>query len=249
MWGAADGRGMSTVARPTRQYMAVAFGQGAMFATARNDGFVEVWEGGDAQAREWRGHRGTVEGVAFGPKGRLATCGEDRLVRVWDSGSGKQVCQCAGHEYKVTAVTFDRAASSWRRSSMQDSAVRVWDAATGKLLKALPSRNCGLWGVAFSPDGSRTSPPAGSPASSADEGTVRTWDVATGKVVAAKVPGKVWDIAYSPDGATLAAACGKGAVVLLDAATLAERRKLLGHGGAVRRVAFTPDGERIVTAG
>ncbi len=88
--------------------------------------------------------------------------------------------------------------------------------------------------VALSPDGSQLyvgywDPPA-----------VTVYDVATGrKLRSASVPAESLEI--SPDGSLLAAADGND-LVIIDAATLTERRRLRGHSGGLQVIRFSPSG-------
>jgi WD40 repeat protein len=92
-------------------------------------------------------------------------------------------------------------------------------------------------------------------------GEVKVWEVGTGQEVRTLKghTGGVSSVAFSPDGKRLASACkrsadaqGKplaGEVRVWDTATGQEVRTLKGHTGAVWSVAFSPDGQRLASAG
>lgn len=57
------------------------------------------------------------------------------------------------------------------------------------------------------------------------------------------------DVAFSPDGTVLAATFAAGPVRLYETSTWKEFRTLDGGQGGVHRVAFSPDGRLLATAG
>ncbi|CRZ16822.1 nSTAND1 domain-containing NTPase [Mycolicibacterium neworleansense] len=102
-----------------------------------------------------------------------------------------------------------------------------------------------LWGLAFSPDGSRVSVGEGN--------SVRSFDARSGQPDGEPLQGhgdSVAGLAYSPDGARLATASKDHTVLLWDTGT----RKILGgllsgHTEPVNNVVFSPDGKRLASAG
>jgi WD40 repeat protein/DNA-binding SARP family transcriptional activator/energy-coupling factor transporter ATP-binding protein EcfA2 len=121
-----------------------------------------------------------------------------------------------------------------------DSTVVVWNMASMQqpvLQLDVPGPE---YELALSPDGSLLYVGHDDPPS------VTVYEVATGRSLhSVRLPG-TW-LEVSPDGSLLAAT-GGNEIVLLDAATLTERRRLEGHSDHVRAIRFSPSG-RLLASG
>ncbi len=105
----------------------------------------------------------------------------------------------------------------------------------------------GVWGVAFSPDGSLIA----SAGTLLEVGQVLIWDRATGKV-RHRLLGHtniIEGLGFSPDGKRIATASWDKTVKIWDTATGNLIRTLIGHTEYVRSVAFSPDGRRLASGG
>jgi WD40 repeat protein len=99
--------------------------------------------------------------------------------------------------------------------------------------------------LAFSPDGEYL-------AAADVEGKVEVFEAETGKsLFALEAPGReIRSVAFSPDGHYLAAAVWYDCVVKVwDVKRRAEQCTLVGHTGRLHCVAFSPQGERLASAG
>lgn len=98
-----------------------------------------------------------------------------------------------------------------------------------------------MWSGAFSPDGARLALGTGLGWRFC---TVSPWHMGE---VHTKGPGTK-SLAWSPNGRTLAVASGHS-IVLLEVATKAIRATLTGHAAPILAMAFTPDGQRLLSGG
>ena len=203
-------------------------------------------------------HPGPVWRVAFNRDGRrLATACEDGIVRIWDARTGSLLQSLKGHTRKVHCVAFSPDASRIASGSL-DHTVRVWDAVEGRhvLTYGGHTSQLSVQDLAFSPDGSRVASIGGESGLHVrgqprrpPSGELKVWDVATGHDLwTAKPEGKLanalYSVAFRPDGKRLAVTSALGTAVL-DGASGARLWELELSG----RVAFNPDGRRVMIAG
>jgi WD40 repeat protein len=199
------------------------------------------------------------------PNGRyLAMFGKDYSIRVWDSDSrqpsGPPMPGSRSIVWTGVAVSSD---GRHVAEVQNNNTIRVWDAQTGRQIAALAAHpDAIVTALAFSPDGR-------SLASAGNERTVRLWDTETGAPLRETARAgdeqmgesdAILDLTFSPDGRTIAGG-GKtvglhhffsaGSPLRLWNADTGEPigTPLSDNYGAIRSVAFSPSGDRVVTAG
>src|SRR5262249_42023857 len=142
-------------------------------------------------------------------------------------------------------------------SGSRDNTVRLWDLASGMQKKLLLGHTATVTGVAFANKDDLA-------ASCSADGSVRLWDVVEGKMVREFKGHKdiVWTLAFSADGTQMLTGGGMqngpsglvdGAkdtdIRLWNVADAMEVRRFKGHDKAVSSLAFSRDGQRIVSGG
>jgi WD40 repeat protein len=208
-----------------------------------------------------------VPGMAFSPDGdwlAVATEGQHFHFQVHDARTGQELRrfgEVPPQAGQAAAFSPDgrRLASARFMVSPQSkppNEMTIWDATSGRELQRLrlPPYNL-LMKLAFSPDGRQLAAALVrvNQKEATFRGAVCVWDTTSGQLrhTLSKLP-PMQSVAFSPDGKWLAAAGGEikgveGELVLGDTDSGALVRVVRGHAKAITALAFSPDGQRLVT--
>jgi WD40 repeat protein len=190
---------------------------------------------------------GTAYAAAFRPgDGRYLAAGSDGAVNLWDWRSDRLEHRFAGHGRVPISVAFSGdgrrlASGDWRGH------VRVWDPdARGGPVSTFTESSSPVSALAFRPG-------AGELAAASFDRRADVWDATTGehlRLVPHTGLRAVHRLACArSNGRLLATAGDEKTPPVRDAATGRELLGLRGHTGAVTCLAFSPDGQRLVSAG
>jgi WD40 repeat protein/serine/threonine protein kinase len=247
LWDLATGRVRHSLNAHTGAVCGLAFGpDGKLLASGSRDGTITLWDADSgAEVRRLKGHSRSFSRIQISPDGRtLAAGGERGAVTLWDTDSGRERDPLPGHAGPVRCVAYSPD-GSLLASGGEDRAVLLHDLSGGPVRKF--TAPCPVNDLAFAPDGRTLAAVGDGP-----EATVCSWDVATGRETArsAEHAGPAFGLAFAPS--ALLATCGAdGTVRLWDRGGADSAPRTIGpgpFGGAVRSVAFTPDGRYLLTA-
>jgi WD40 repeat protein/serine/threonine protein kinase len=235
---------------------------GELLVTASSDGTLRSWSTASGVVETvLRGHLGVVEDLAIDAPGEhAASASSDMTVRLWELASGRELA-CIGTplvQMPGTARLADRVAfdPSGRTLAIarHDGQIALWDAERREVARTWSMIPAPLpegvhWtpqAVRWSPDGERIA--VVRVCNKPRQFLLEVIEAQNGTSLAERTTREnLNDIAFAPDGSELAAAFGDK-LCLLDPGTLAERRALAGHADSIVALAYSPDGQRIVTA-
>ncbi len=255
VWDAASGREVRTLRGHPIVVLSVAFSpDGRLLASSDADGAIKLWAAtADNEVVSLCGQANYIPRLAFSPDGKRLAAAANPAVQVWDVATERLVLELKGHTQQVQGIAFSpdgrrlvsvSSDADQGKDVLLPGEMKVWDAVSGQEIMCLRGGAALALGVAYSPDGRLL-------ATAGRDHAVRIWDAGTGEEVRAfegVAPGWVRDVAFSPDGRRLAA-CAGPAVHVWDLATGQEAAPFEGHTGAVQRLAFSPDGLWLATAG
>ena len=240
---AETGRVVQELRAPRSGFLGVTFSRdSARVAAAPNFGgnVIPVWD--VRTGRRVMELGGGDFSVAYSPDGsRIAAGSAGGTPKVYDAQTGDELLTLQGHTGFVWGVQFSLDGQVLATAG-DDGTARVWDAHTGAQLLVLHGHAGTVFGLRFSPDGRRLVTAGG-------DSTVRVWDISPSgsrELVTMEDPLGLQAVSYSPDGSRLLAVSGWGADRLWDASTGNLIASAWSDSGDA---AFSPDGERFVTAG
>jgi WD40 repeat protein len=217
---------------------------GRMLASGTNDQVVvsDVFSG--KVIAQLAASMGVVMGLAFTPEGKtLISAGQDGKVIFWDLASKKVRLQRDARMWMIRSMALSRDGKTVAVGTVYN-AIRCWDVASGRELSGGPEEpDAPINTVVFSPDGKLL-------ATGGDNHHICLWEVPSGRPrLRFSSPNSAKSVAFSQDGKLLATVWPNSQITRLwDVATGQITSELKRQGIGASCVAFSPDGETLVTA-
>lgn len=222
---------------------------GRLLAAGRHGGVAFVAPGDGRTVAFLDGLADIARAVAFSPDGRLLAAGGGHAqrggeVKIWDVSDHRDLLTIEGHGDTVQALAFSPDGRTLATASY-DKDIKLWDIPTGRELRTLRDHIDAVYALAFTPDGQRL-------VSGSADRSVKIWDPASGErlyTLGDPLDG-INSIAIHPSGARVAAG-GYDRTIRVwelgeDDGRLAS--VLIAHRSPILRIAYSPDGRKIVTA-
>lgn len=237
----------------TNTTMAAVAPGGRLAAFGNGSGELMLWDAEAGQARLFaRPDTNRIHLLVFSQDGRYLAVADDtrtllqmvgaklgKTVRVWDLSKQKETHVFTTEGELPILLTFSADAKALV-VGFSNGSVKLWQLDGPGGAATFPGHSEWVGGVALLPDGQTLI---------SAESDIHFWDVQTGHETDKLSPraDMFLCVALSPDGRRFAAGAGDGLIRLWDLASHREVATLDGHKESVTQLAFTPDGDHLVS--
>jgi WD40 repeat protein len=237
VWDAVMGKRLWALKNP-QGVQSVAFSRdGRRLACGGYEKKVRIWDmqTGREAPPAWEAPRQAIA-LALSPADGLLAVGQFGEVKLRDLETGKEVASLPCPFSRIYFLAYSQ--DGRRLAAALPGQALVWDVGRKQLLRGVKAS---VNRVALSPDGRFLS--------FGEDNRVAVYDLEANQrsFLAGHLRQPAGVVAWSPDGSRIAAGAGDGVIRVWGAASRTEELSLLGHEGAVSRLAFSPDGLRLAS--
>jgi WD40 repeat protein len=245
-WDAASGEPRLALRGHTSIVNAVDWSaNGRWLASGGSDNVTRLWDAASGElVQELESEGGRVNAVAFAPAGgQLAAGGFFRIVQIWEAGIDQPPILLYP-EVEITALAWSPGGTLLAVGG-SDGTVHIYDTISQQETLVLAEvHNAAISGLAWEPGSGRI-------ATLDVLGRAALWDANTGEVLFSEAGGSVQiaGLDWSPRTGMLAAGAAHAAVQLRSTFDFTAQRLLAAHSAPVRAARWSPNGDRLATAG
>ncbi|HEU4391800.1 MAG TPA: WD40 repeat domain-containing protein, partial [Blastocatellia bacterium] len=213
-------------------------GKMAAFGSARGE--VVLWHAETSQTEFFaRADTNPIRRLVFSHDGQFMAATDNHTIRVWNVAAKKEAYVYSTEGERLTSLTFSTD-DKVLMAGFFKGPVKLWRLDRPGKTDTFLGQDGEVWGLALSPDGQTLI------CSTAD---ICFWDIQT-RLETYKTTtrgGLVKCISLSADGRRLAAAMADGLIIIYDVTSHEEVARLGRKDPFVRDLAFTPDGDHLVS--
>lgn len=204
-----------------------------------------------ATGREIRkfGDASSINALAVTPDGRFVVANNGWKLKLWNIASGREVRTFQGEHASILTCVAVSPDGRYAVSGSWDKTVKLWDIATGREIRTMRGHIEKVLSVAFSPEGRHILSGPG-----AYDDVARLWSVDSGRLIRTfDMPENqmepISSLAVTPDGKYAVMGHRNGLLVWDMINPQMGYRTIRGFAKGVANVAFSPDGQSIVSSG
>jgi len=231
----------STAGSDSGYIYSAAFSPDEKYVVTSGYGAATLWNAKSGMSiRTFQGHSDMIRSLGFSLDGRyLVTGSEDKTAKIWDVATGREIISFRDSTHAVRAVCLS-VDGKYVVTGNEYGTVRLYDVSTGHVIwMSGKGESDKVFCVRFSPDGKHLAV--------STKMVLQIWNFKKGKILRTIDTHSFVSTAFSPSGRLIAVGDGQKAT-LYDIASGRKILNFIGHSGAIRSVAFSPNGIYLVTA-